>query len=258
MAATEKRDRKLGDEWADWDGRTALEFNEPPATFLLLSIGILVLFAGLIYLGWYLVEPRIYQINPVLPRAIEWSSIIIFLLSLSLLLAEIISIFKFGSSLLPYKFAEKVLLSLLPKAVWLGKKFGICRDRVGNSFIKINNIFTRAHSAKISPERLLILLPRCLKKEARARILEQADGKALKVLTVAGGEEAREAIKQNRPTIVLALACERDLMSGIKDIAERIPVIAIPNRRPDGPCKNTDFFQADFENALEFLSELKK
>jgi hypothetical protein len=55
----------------------------------------------------------------------------------------------------------------------------------------------------------------------------------------------------------LALACERDLMSGIKDIAEKIPVLAIPNKRPEGPCKNTHVSLRELEEALKFITDRK-
>jgi hypothetical protein len=55
----------------------------------------------------------------------------------------------------------------------------------------------------------------------------------------------------------LALACERDLMSGLKDIAEKIPVIAIPNKRPEGPCKNTHISVRELDEALKFITDIK-
>ena len=84
--------------------------------------------------------------------------------------------------------------------------------------------------------------------------MNRLHGSDYKVLTAAGGEEARQAIRQYRPTTILAIACERDLMGGVKDVADKIPVIAIPNRRPEGPCKNTDFALSDLDEALAALA----
>lgn len=252
------KDRKLGDEWADWKGDTSSgnsEINEPLITFSVLAAVVILVSVGLIALGWYLIKPRIMQLSPSLSFFLEKSVIVIIALALLLTLLEGISVIKFRKSLFPYRLIEKFLLSILPKAVWLGAKFGISRDKVGNSFIKVHNFITKSHADKLNPDRLLILLPRCLKKEAKSRLMEKANGDAVKVLTVAGGEEAREAIKEYRPTLILALACERDLMSGIKDVAERVPVLAIPNKRPEGPCKNTDFSTAELEEALRFVTE---
>jgi hypothetical protein len=141
--------------------------------------------------------------------------------------------------------------------IWLGGKVGISRDRVGNSFIKVHNFVTKIYGDSVSTDRLLVLLPRCLRREARTRIIEKVGTDSAKVLTVGGGEEARAAIKQYRPTFILALACERDLMGGIKDVAEKIPVLAIANKRPEGPCKNTDFSTEELEEALEFIAARK-
>ena len=38
--------------------------------------------------------------------------------------------------------------------------------------------------------------------------------------------------------MIVSVACERDLTSGIIDVGN-IPVIGIVNERPNGPCYNT-------------------
>jgi hypothetical protein len=253
-----KKDRKLGDEWSDWNGDPGSvepEINETRSTFFVLAALSTLALAALIALLWYLVEPRFEQFNPFLPGVIQWSLVSLAVISVFLALAQWVLVVKLGKSVVPYKTMEKFILSVLPKAVWFGGKFGISRDRVGNSFIKVHNLVTRSYAQRLSTERLLILLPRCLKKEARSRIIDAAGEKETRVLTVAGGEEAREAIRQYRPHFILAIACERDLMSGIRDVAERIPVLAIPNRRPEGPCKNTEVSTDEMEKALRFIAE---
>ena len=57
--------------------------------------------------------------------------------------------------------------------------------------------------------------------------------------TAPGGTQARAIIRDIRPRAIVAVACERDLVSGIHDVAPRIPIIGIPNTRPLGPCKDT-------------------
>ncbi len=257
-ATTDKRkDRKLGDEWSDWNGDRATfeqEINEARSTFFALAALALFVFASLVAAAWYLIKPRFGQLHPLLPGIIQWSLISVAMLSLLLGLIELILVMKFGKSIFPYRMMERLILSILPKAIWLGARFGISRDRVGNSFIKVHNLIIKSYSKKLSTDKLLVLLPRCLKKEARSRIVDNVAGNGTKVLTVAGGEEAREAIKQYRPDFILAIACERDLMSGIRDVAERIPVLAIPNKRPEGPCKNTDFSSGELEEAFRFIA----
>ena len=78
------------------------------------------------------------------------------------------------------------------------------------------------------------------------------------VVTADGGEEARKAVREHQPTIILAVACERDLTSGIRDIAGKIPVLAIPNKRPQGPCKNTCIRIRQLEEALSLIECRRK
>jgi hypothetical protein len=167
---------------------------------------------------------------------------------------ETVLLVRFKKSLFPYAWAGRLLLFLLSKSMWLGQKFGISRDRVGNSFIKVHNLMLRTHAGELRGDVLLILLPRCLEKETRRQVIERVNGRAVRIVTAAGGEEARRAIKEHRPSLILAVACERDLISGIKDVAERIPILAIPNKRPEGPCKNTHLQLDELDEALDFIA----
>jgi len=45
-------------------------------------------------------------------------------------------------------------------------------------------------------------------------------------------------VRDNKPKAVLAIACERDLMSGIQDVYP-LPAVGVLNIRPNGPCYNT-------------------
>lgn len=252
------QDRKLGDQWTDWKGdfdSRQSEINENLATFFLLAFGIIFIFLALLPVVWYLIKPRIMQLSASLSNLVEWAIIGFALASLALFLLEAISVLGFKKSIFPYRWREKFILFLLPKTVWLGMKLGISRDRVGNSFIKVHNFITKSFAGNLDTHRLLILLPRCLKRETRNQIMNRVNGNGFKVVTAGGGEQAREAISQYRPTFILALACERDLMSGILDVAEKIPVLAIPNKRPEGPCKNTDVYLDEFDETLKFITD---
>ncbi len=258
---TKPTDRKLGDEWTDWKGETGsaeLEANERSATFLMLGGAILLFLIALLNVGWYLMKPRIEQLSRTASVPLEWCVEGFSILILLVVAAEAISVARFGKSLLPYVWAERFLLALLPKSVWLGRRFGISRDRVSNSFIKVHNVVLKAYANRLSVERLLILVPRCLERAARSQVVDRIDRLAAKMVTASGGEEARKAIQENRPSLILAIACERDLISGLKDIADRIPVLAIPNKRPQGPCKNTQLPIEELDAALTFLAKRKE
>ena len=250
-----RKDRKLGDEWVDWKGDSREgEINEKLSTFLFLASGVLIIFIVLLLLGWFLVKPRFQQMNPLLATGAGWVIIGFAACLVIVAILEAVLLRTFKKSLLPYGWIERLVVSLLPKTIWLGKNFGISKDRIGNSFIKMHNFITMSFTGTVNAGRILILLPRCLKRDARERLMNRLKGRDYKVYTAAGGEEAREAIRQYRPTTILAIACERDLMGGIKDVADKIPVIAVPNKRPEGPCKNTDFILSDLDEALKTLA----
>ena len=57
---------------------------------------------------------------------------------------------------------------------------------------------------------------------------------------------------ERRPRIIIAVACERDLSSGIQD-SYPMPVFGITNRRPYGPCYDTDVDLERVEEALKIF-----
>ena len=251
-----RRDRRLGDEWADWNGTSdpsELDIDEKLRTFLALAGGALLIILAALELGWYLAKPRIEQLSPFLSHLIGWSALMVAVFLLLLVSFETTLVIVFKRSLFPYPLAGRLLLSLLSKSMWLGQKFGISRDRVGNSFIKAHNLMLKTHAGALRGDVLLVLLPRCLEKETKRQVIERVNGRAVQIVTAGGGEEARRAIRQYNPSLILAVACERDLISGIKDLAERIPVLAIPNKRPEGPCKNTHLQLDELDDVLNFI-----
>lgn len=235
------KDRKLGDEWADWEGNVdaQADVSQPKYKFIFIA-AILLLLIILSSIGiWFLILPRINQLGPQgksIVQIIYWGIMAIFcLFYLGVLLEAGIS----KIAILPYKMSEQFLLFLLPKVVWLGRICGLNKDQIGNAFVKANNALTASYHSKINRRKLLVLLPRCLKKDVRKSIMEMVEGYNCSVHVVGGGEQARQAVKKEKPTCIIALACERDLVSGIKDVALKIPVMGLPNKRPEGPCKNT-------------------
>ena len=60
---------------------------------------------------------------------------------------------------------------------------------------------------------------------------------------------ARRIVVKKRPEIIIGVACERDLTSGIQD-SYPVPVFGILNQRPFGPCYDTDVDLELVENGL--------
>ena len=61
----------------------------------------------------------------------------------------------------------------------------------------------------------------------------------VQIAVATGGTLARKIVVETRPEVIIGVACERDLTSGIQDTYP-IPVFGIFNRRPFGPCYDTD------------------
>ena len=80
--------------------------------------------------------------------------------------------------------------------------------------------------------------------------LAEQYGAHIKVAT--GGTLARKIIREIRPRAIVAVACERDLSSGIQDSGP-VPVIGVLNCRPNGPCVNTDVSLEAVEQAINTI-----
>ncbi len=244
--------RRLGDEWLQWDGESQpAEINENKLTFILLSLAAGLGYVGLVVLFWYLSTPRFVQFG----RVFYIGSFIVFALLTGLgalfVLSFLLSLI-FKKPFYPNKHSKRFFYQyVLDAAIKLGSLFGISRDRIGNSFVKVNNEITTGREEKHDPEDVLILLPRCLRKEVRKKTLETIEDYGCKVQTATGGESARREVLKQNPSLVIGVACERDLMTGIQDTVSKVPALGIPNKRPEGPCVNTVIDIEKLEKQLE-------
>lgn len=147
---------------------------------------------------------------------------------------------------------------LFPIAILLGKVFGVDRRRIESSFIAVSNQIIRNRNIKVPADKLLVVTPHCLQLAscphkitrdpvANCKRCGGCDIGALVSLSeelgfhffvVTGGTLARQTVKKIRPKAVLAIACERDLTSGIQDVYP-LPAVGVLNIRPYGPCYNT-------------------
>lgn len=250
----EKDHRSLGDEWTGWNGEEEGVVEEGKALFLFSSIAVLLLVAGFALFHWYMIVPRLEELGPFFYRLISW--LIFGFIVVSGIWAAMMII----SSATEKNFflicgRQNINIALnyiMPLALRIGQRMGYSKDRIGNSFVKVSNSLIRA-TTKVGEGKLLIILPRCLKKGDRERFLEISNSYRLDYFTASGGTQARKIIAEKRPDAIIGVACERDLISGIRDIAPSIPVIGIPNRRPEGPCKNTTIDFDDLEKAIRFF-----
>lgn len=231
-------DRLLGDEWDESEVRESGPSESGPKRFLITMGGFCLVVCAGVLLFAYMVGPRLASFHPSIARA--WS-IASLALGASVILAFLSTVVTLAVPVVPaIPGAVALVRRLAPGALWLGGKVGLQRDRLYHSFIRVhNNLFPGRPAASSSPGKIIMLLPRCLSASQKDDIKGLAARNGLEVFTVGGGEAARRLLTRHKPSCVIAVACERDLVSGIKDVAARIPVIGIPNQRPEGPCRNT-------------------
>lgn len=252
-----KSDRMLGDEWADWTEESVEPNQENTNASRSLYLGFLAIVVALLlisaYILNYLIEPRLAQFHPQAPNIVTVLRTIFSAVTIVWYLLIVLAIFtkrNFGFLFIGRKF---FLLTLTPIILRLGHRLGVSRDRLSASFIKVSNSLVRAAGRHKITARPLVLLPRCLQKDLRSRIISLAKNLGCDVHVVAGGEAARKAISQKHPTAVVGVACERDLLSGICDTSLFVPVLGIANKRPEGPCKNTVVDLEKVEDAIRFF-----
>jgi hypothetical protein len=215
------------------------------------------LIIGVIYLMWWIPTKGLANIHPDLPR---YAGIILGALSAMALLGTALLILTTALSrdILFTRFMRLTVIKfLLPAIEFLGRIFGIHRDRIRQSFIAMNNSLVASQKLLVPADRILILLPHCLQlfdcdikvtggieKCVRCgrcdikELAEIAERHRIAISVATGGTLARKVIVEKQPKLVVAVACERDLTSGIKDCYP-LPVIGIMNDRPNGPCINT-------------------
>ncbi|ACB84918.1 DUF116 domain-containing protein [Natranaerobius thermophilus] len=180
-----------------------------------------------------------------------------------------------------YPFLDKwisLTLNLFyPIVMFLGRLFKITKDRIQQSFVEVNNQLVKVKikdlKGKISSNKILILLPHCLQdSQCPHRInleinncrrcgkcpidglLNLSEDYGVPVRIATGGTLARKVVKEIRPKAIIAVACERDLTSGILD-TNPLPVLGIVNQRPQGPCFDTQVDLSEVENAIIYLTK---
>lgn len=249
-------DRKLGHEWRDWDGivdprqqsaaRSKFLFSALLGLAALGGLGCLVAFVYILLVFVARPAPLITGILVGLLVGMGIAAMLIFLLMVGLVLG-----------VLPSALSRWITPKLASAAILLGKAshaFGISRDQLGNSFVQLANELTKARTIAMSQKKILVLLPRCLEREIRKQALELLHERGCESATAHTGEAARDHVRRINPTAIVAVACERDLVTGLRDIASHIPILAIPTRRPEGPCKNNTIAIEELRDAIDFFN----
>ncbi len=242
------------------------------------NLFILVSLVGVIFLGaillmfWYLVTPRLHEMHRVLPAAFGIALTLAFGIVVALFVLIIVSAYLERDLISAKKITVRILF---PLAMMIARIFKISSDEIRSSFIEMNNALVKSSCRLVSGERLLLLLPHCLQNidcpyrvtsEIRnckhcgkckiSVLIDMCDRYGIKMSIATGGTLARRVIVETRPKAIVAVACERDLTSGIQD-SYPIPVIGILNDRPYGPCRNTSVDLGKVEEAVAFFLGIK-
>lgn len=216
-----------------------------------------LILVGLVFLAWWIPNRGLANIHPNLPNLVG-----IFVATLSGLAilgtGLLVLTTALGKDILFTRFMRLVVIKfLLPMIELVGRALGLNKDSIRQSFIAMNNSLVISQRHKVHADRILVLLPHCIQMHdceikvtgdirkcvqcGRCDIKGLVDlGKKyhIDISVATGGTLARKVIVEKRPKLVLAVACERDLTSGIKDCYP-LPVIGVLNERPFGPCFNT-------------------
>ncbi len=233
-------DRRLGHEWDEWDGKPLPnrgDYDSAPALFFGWSAATLLVAGGAAAAFIYLLGPRLGLFHPLIPRALwtVWAVLGGVLYAWWLVLAIAYASRK---PIVPEWLAERgLLLRLMRLTSRVAERFGR-RDWVENAAVKVYNRLALTRGRKVNTGELLLLIPRCLSKDTLDGVLGIAGKYGVPVFVATRGQLARRVIRERRPRAVVAVACERDMVSGLHDVAGKVPVLGLTMTLPSGPCKD--------------------
>ena len=217
---------------------------------------------------WYIPYLGLSNIHPKLPLLLAILLGVAMLLILCGAGSLIITIYRGREFFLSRKLRGIVIEVLFPLMIFWGRIIGVSKERIQRAFIEINNQLVHSNTHKTKPASLLLLLPQCIQnfdcdikitgniwncercgKCEIKDLLDLAERCKVKIAVATGGTLARRIIVKIKPKAIVAVACELDLTSGIRDTYP-IPVIGVLNQRPNGPCYNTSVDLAAVKEAL--------
>jgi hypothetical protein len=228
-----------------------------------------VIFAAILTVLWYVPYVGLTTLHPKLPLILGTLFVILLLLVFGIVTMLALTVVLGRDLFFSKKLRGVVIKLLLPLMSGIGKLCGVSKDEVRRSFIAINNQLVLAQHPRTTPDKLLLLMPHCLQfHDCKFRITgnivhcqrcgkcpikglaELSDKYGVGIAVATGGTLARRIVVERRPKLIIAVACERDLSSGIQD-SYPLPVYGILNRRPQGPCFDTLVNLERVEEALQ-------
>jgi hypothetical protein len=242
--------------------------------FILLGMVMMLCYFAIFGVIWLLMTTSSQELRQVMMTGFAALFVCTFLLMGAGLTFLVIGLLRRSASPVVQKIGRNIVDFFYPMTMRVGRLFGVSKEEIEDSYIKINNQMTVSQDRKYRPEEILILAPHCLQntncphkitidvqnchrcgKCSVAGLLDIAEETGVNLVVASGGTFARKLAKEYQPKAIVAIACERDLTSGIKDMnAQHIPVVGVLNERPNGPCYNTTVQICKVRQALaEFI-----
>lgn len=236
---------------------------------LVVVLGLLIAAAGFAF--WYIPTVGLRSIHPALPwalgAAVVLSSLAVFGAGALIINAAVKGTVPFYTPSLRWL----IMKFYLPVMSIAGAALKIPRIRIEEAFVAINNDMVRMMGRRFRAEKLLLLMPHCIQfdncrikvtRDVRncagcgkceiGELLSLSEEYGVTLFISTGGTVARRKVYEERPDAVIAVACERDLASGLQD-AYPLPVLAIVNKRPRGYCVETGVAIGDVKQAIREL-----
>ena len=239
--------------------------------FLGLLLATEFLIALMLYGVWKISYLGLENIFEYLPAIVGAFLIFISTFSFGALFNMIFAVKGLPTLKLFHRYSFAIIKFLFPLAVRIGKIFGIKRRQLEGSFIAVSNLIFMKSKIKVPAKRLLVLVPHCLQLASCPHkitrdpnnckrcggcnigdLMKLSEELGFIFFVATGGTLARQVVIKNRPQAVLAIACERDLMSGIQDVYP-LPAVGVLNIRPNGPCYNT---RVDIDEVKKTLAQI--
>ncbi|NLY40078.1 MAG: DUF116 domain-containing protein [Desulfovibrionales bacterium] len=247
-------------------------FRTRKRVFIGLITGSSILICLILTLLWYIPYVGLGSLHPAAPWVFGLVIGALILVIAWAALALVLNILLGRPVLLSKRLRGVTIKLFLPLMTLLGRVLGIPKQTVRASFIKVNNELVKGEGHRYPAETLLLLMPHCIQNSrckfrltytvdnckrcgdcALAGLLALRDAYGVHLAVATGGTIARRIVVQHRPRLIIAVACERDLASGIQDTYP-LPVYGILNSRPFGPCLDTDVALAQVEWAIQEFS----
>lgn len=249
----------------------SIGYSPSKGTFLIL---LALLGAGALIIGfffWYVPTVGLTSIHPLLPVAVAivvGGATLLFFGGAVLILLTVAT----GSAgRLPSPLRWMLFKLYMPLVLMAGSLAGLSKKSIEAAFVEINNQMVVGIKKRVKAENLLLLMPHCIQFEdckikvtknvkncvscgkcEIASLLAIIDEYGVNLFVSTGGTLARRKVAEHRPDAVIAVACERDLVSGLLD-AYPMPVYAIVNTRPHGYCVDTGVAVEEVKGAISLL-----